>query len=437
MLINRKKVWQLSWPVILANFSIPLIGLTDTFIMGHMPSSQYLAAVALGGIVFNFVYAGFNFLRMGTTGIISQEYGKGNKDELLLGLIRPIIIAFFCGIILFYFKEIIFNVSDYFFQSSENVKQLYKNYLFVRMFGLPFGLFNLVMLGWFFGIQKTKFVMLQLFVINFLNIFFSYYFAVILDYGISGVAFGSVVSQVIGSFFSIILLFSAKILFNPSKTFFRDLFFIEKFLRIFFVSKDLFIRTMFLIFVQAFLIKKSGLIGVNELASIEILLVIFSVCSHTLDAFANSAEILVGHSIGSKKKEALKKSIAITSEMALFFSILISFTLMFFQKIIINSITDIIELRLLINDLWLLVIITPPISVFAFQFDGIFIGATLVREMRNSIIFSCIVFYIIIEFFLIDYISLTNLYFCFLLFLALRGVVLFLYLNRIYKLIER
>ena len=82
--------------------------------------------------------------------------------------------------------------------------------------------------------------------------------------------------------------------------------------------------------------------------------------------------------------------------MALFFSILISFTLMFFQKIIINSITDIIELRLLINDLWLLVIITPPISVFAFQFDGIFIGATLVREMRNSIIFSCIVFYIII-----------------------------------------
>ena len=119
MLINRKKVWQLSWPVILVNFSIPLIGLTDTFIMGHMPSSQYLAAVALGGIVFNFVYAGFNFLRMGTTGIISQEYGKGNKDELLLGLIRPIIIAFFCGIILFYFKEIIFNVSDYFFQSSE------------------------------------------------------------------------------------------------------------------------------------------------------------------------------------------------------------------------------------------------------------------------------------------------------------------------------
>ena len=437
MIINTKKVWQLSWPVILANFSIPLVGLTDTFIMGHMPSSKYLASVAIGGIIFNFVYAGFNFLRMGTTGIVSQEYGKKNKQEVLFGLLRPIIIAIICGITLNIFKEVIFDLSNYFFQLSQNIKELYKNYLFVRMVGLPFGLLNIVMLGWFFGIQKTKFVMLQLFIINISNIFFSYYFSVILDYGITGVAFGSVISQVIGSFFSIFLLFRIKTYLNVSKLDFSNLFLFKKVLRIFFISKDLFIRTIFLVFAQAFLIKKSGLIGVNELASMEILLVIFSVCSYSLDAFAHSAETLVGYSIGSKNRRSLKKSINITSEMALIFSLLISLILIFFEEIIIYSVTDIEKLRLLIQDLWFFVIITPPISVFAFQFDGIFIGATLVKEMRNSIVISCIFFYIIIEFVFGEFISLSNLYFCFLLFLIFRGVVLFLYFNKIYKLVGK
>ena len=98
MIINRKKIWELSWPIILANFSIPLVGLVDTLIMGHMPSSDFLAAVALGGIIFNFMYAGLNFLRMGTTGIIAQYHGQKNTEEIFLGLLRPIIIAIIIGI---------------------------------------------------------------------------------------------------------------------------------------------------------------------------------------------------------------------------------------------------------------------------------------------------------------------------------------------------
>ena len=101
MIINRKKIWELSWPIILANFSIPLVGLVDTLIMGHMPSSDYLAAVALGGIIFNFMYAGLNFLRMGTTGIIAQYHGQKNTEEIFLGLLRPIIIAIIIGITLY------------------------------------------------------------------------------------------------------------------------------------------------------------------------------------------------------------------------------------------------------------------------------------------------------------------------------------------------
>ena len=160
MIINRKKIWELSWPIILANFSIPLVGLVDTLIMGHMPSSDYLAAVALGGIIFNFMYAGLNFLRMGTTGIIAQYHGQKNTEEIFLGLLRPIIIAIIIGITLYICKNIIFEISNYFFNPSEKIMEFYKDYLFIRMIGLPFGLINIVFLGWYFGIQKTKFVMI-------------------------------------------------------------------------------------------------------------------------------------------------------------------------------------------------------------------------------------------------------------------------------------
>jgi len=106
MIINRKNIWSLSWPLIIANFTIPLVGLTDTVIMGHMPNSLYLAAIALGGIVFNFMYAGLNFLRMGTTGIVSQNFGASNFEEIFFSLLRPLFIAFIIGIILYFCKNL-------------------------------------------------------------------------------------------------------------------------------------------------------------------------------------------------------------------------------------------------------------------------------------------------------------------------------------------
>ena len=436
MIINRKKIWELSWPIILANFSIPIVGLVDTLIMGHMPSSDYLAAVALGGIIFNFMYAGLNFLRMGTTGIIAQYHGQKNTEEIFLGLLRPIIIAIIIGITLYICKNIIFEISNYFFNPSEKITEFYKDYLFIRMIGLPFGLINIVFLGWYFGIQKTKFVMIQLFIINFTNIIFSIYFAVYLNFGISGVAIGSFTSQICGFIISIYMYF---IIANPNdfkKFKLKTLIFTSTILRIFNISRDLFIRTMFLVFAKAFLIKKSSDLGINELASMEILLVLFSLCSYTIDAFAHSAETLVGNSIGSRNKKELKSSIYLTFEMAFLFSFFIAILLFFLRDLIISSITDIEPLRKIIQDLWILVIITPPISVLAFQYDGIFVGSTLVKEMRNSTVISCLIFYIIIEFLISDVINLKYLYSCFLIFLLLRGIILFLYNKRVYSLVD-
>ena len=436
MIINRKNIWSLSWPLIIANFTIPLVGLTDTIIMGHMPDSSYIAAIALGGIVFNFMYAGLNFLRMSTTGIVSQKLGSKDFDEILLSLLRPLLIAFLIGLILLLSKEFLFNLSVYFLTPDEKLKDLYKEYLFVRMIGLPAGLLNVVFLGWFFGMQQTRPIIIQLITINVVNVISSLYLAVILDYGIYGVALGSVLSQYSGLFLSIVVFsYSLKKLnletFDSKK--FKD---ISSFLKLFSISKDLFIRTMLMVSVQAYIIKKAGLIGVDELAAIEILLVIFSLSSYSLDAFAHSAESSIGVSIGSKNKKNIYKAIRITTELALFLSIIIGFVLYLSNYYLISIFTDIITLRDLTFGLWGLVVITPFIAMSAFQLDGIFIGATLAREMRNCTIFSSLIFFTILEYWFENNLDLKGLYTSFLLFLISRGVFLTIYLPRVFRLVK-
>ena len=435
MVINRKNIWSLSWPLIIANFTIPLVGLTDTVIMGHMPNSIYLAAIAIGGIVFNFMYAGLNFLRMGTTGIVSQYFGANNFEEIFFSLLRPLLLALIIGTILYYSKNFIFDMSMYFLTPDAALERYFKEYLFVRMIGLPAGLLNIVFLGWFFGMQKTKSVMVQLITINLVNTFASIYLAVILDYGIYGVAMGSVLAQFSGLLLSIIIFLNSFKEYNFNLIKLSQILSFKAFNNLFLISKNLFIRTMLLVFVQAYLIKKAGLIGVDELASMEILLVIFGLSSYTLDAFAHSAESTVGASIGSRNKENIYKSIRTTTELALGFSIFIGIILYFFNYYFLAIFTDLIVLREMIDNIWGLVVITPFVSMLAFQLDGIFIGATLAKEMRNCMILSTMIFCFILEFFFQNSLDLQKLYSCFLFFLILRGLFLTMYLNRVLKLV--
>ena len=436
MVINRKNIWSLSWPLIIANFTIPLVGLTDTVIMGHMPNSIYLAAIAIGGIVFNFMYAGLNFLRMGTTGIVSQYFGANNFEEIFFSLLRPLLLALIIGTTLYYSKNFIFDISMYFLTPDAALEKFFKEYLFVRMIGLPAGLLNIVFLGWFFGMQKTKSVMVQLITINLVNTFASIYLAVFLDYGIYGVAMGSVLAQYSGLLLSIIIFLNSFKQYNFNIIKLSKILSLKSFNDLFSIGKNLFIRTMLLVFVQAYLIKKAGLIGVDELASMEILLVIFGLSSYTLDAFAHSAESTVGASIGSRNKENIYKSIRTTTELAFCFSIFVGIILYVLNYYVLAIFTDLKILREMIDNVWGLVVITPFVSMLAFQLDGIFIGATLAKEMRNCMILSSIIFCFILEIFFQNSLDLQKLYSCFLFFLILRGLFLTMYLNRVFKLVR-
>ena len=224
MTVNRKTIWQLSWPLILANFTIPLVSLVDTIIMGHMPDSIFIASIAIGGIIFNFIYAGLNFLRMSTTGLVAQISGKDDVNESLFYLIRPLILSLILGITIIFSKEILFKISLYFFEPSDKLVPFYKDYLFTRIYGIIPGLMNMVFLGWFLGNQKSKFVLTQVIIINILNIIASFYFAIILELNTHGIALGSVTGQLGGLTISILLLlnytkFKKKYIFKLSKNF--------------------------------------------------------------------------------------------------------------------------------------------------------------------------------------------------------------------------
>ena len=434
MIINRQIIWSLSWPIIIANLTIPLVGLTDTIIMGHMPNSKFIAAIALGGLIFNFIYAGLNFFRMGTTGIIAQNLGKKDSTELILGLFRPLILCVVIGLIIITFKEFIFHLSIQLLNPETSIVIYLKQYFYIRIYGILFGLINIVFLGWFFGLQKSKSIMIQIIIINVSNIIFSIYFSVILNMGIAGVALGSILAQISGFIISIIIFFQHYKKLNFRISILTDLIKVKPLLKLFNISKDLFIRTISLIIVKIYLFKKAILIGVDELATLEILIVIFSLSSSVLDAFAHTAETTVGNFIGSKNSHGLIRSIIYSTEIAIIFSILISLMLFIFQGQIIVFITNIENLKTLLNNIWVLVVLTPLISVLAFQFDGIFIGATLAKEMRNSMILSGVIFYILIEYILKNRLNIYDLYICFLFFLFSRGIILSLSIKKVFKL---
>ena len=217
-----KAIWKISWPIMIANLAIPIVTATDTAVMGRENSSTFIAAIALGGIVFNIVYFSLNFLRMSTTGLVSQEKGKENKDGIKSIISLSLSIAILIGILLIFLVNPIINLSKFFISGSNLSEMLMSEYIFYRSFAAPATLMNMVLLGVFIGIGSTKSAMVQLIFISLLNAFLSIVFVIIFNLSVMGVALGTVFAQWAGWFLSVFILknliynenFNIKSLFN-------------------------------------------------------------------------------------------------------------------------------------------------------------------------------------------------------------------------------
>ena len=419
----NKQILSLAIPNILTNLSVPLLSSVDTAVVGHLDQVYYLGAIAIGSMIFNFIYWGFGFLRMGTTGLTSQAFGQKNEKEISSNLFRSLIFAIAAGIALILSQFVIEQFAFYIINASAEVEKYAKEYFYIRIYAAPATLAIYVFHGWFLGLQNARYPMIILITVNVLNIIFNLLFIYQFDMKSEGVALGTVVAQYSGLLISIFLFSRSyrKYLRYFALTNILD---VGKMKRFFKVNSDIFIRTLALVFVFSFFTAESAIYGDNILAANTILLQLWIILAYSVDGFAFAAESLVGKFIGAKDKLNLILSIkyifAWGIGLGLFFTILFAF----WGDQIISLYTNNETVVSLALSFLFWAVISQLINSVSFIWDGIFIGATATSAMRNSMLLSTLIVFLPTYFILKDSIGNNSLWLALVFFMFARAIFL-------------
>lgn len=369
--------------------------MVDTAIMGHL-SQSHLGAIAIGTQIFNLIYWNFGFLRMGTSGFTAQAYGARRLDEAVRIFIRAFAVALMIAAVLILLQYPIALLSELIFKSSPSVLSLALSYFFVRIWAAPATLGLYAIKGWFIGMQNSKLPMWIAILINIVNIICSLLFVVVLHWDIRGVALGTVIAQYSGlavGLFFVSLRYGKLFRARLSLQFIRDALQWRQMKDFFSVNGDIFLRTICLATVFTFITAQSGRISDSILAVDALLLQFFTLFSYIMDGFAYAGESLVGRYIGAQDRRSLLSSvrhlIAWGLGLTLLFTVLYAafgqqFLLIFSDKQDVISATK-------SYFFWTLII--PVCGFSAFLFDGIFIGATASRTMRNTMFIATLAFF--------------------------------------------
>ena len=430
--ITKSYLFKLSIPIFFSNIAIPLVGLVDTGLMGHLSSGKFLAAISIATSVITMIFWSFGFLRMGTVGLVAQSLGKDDWNEITLIFLRNLIIAFLIGFFLMTLKSPILFLIEHFFKTSQETQLLINKYISIRLLSAPAELILYVLVGLFLGLQKTKIVSLVVSIFCIGNIILSSIFVIHLNLEITGAAAGTVISAYITiGIFLFFTYFQLKNKFSGILTT-SKIFSIGKIFRLFNINFDIFIRTFFLTFSFLWVTYQSAKLGENYLAANTILMQFIMLASFLLDAYAFSTEAVIGYTVGKKSEKSFLQAVRNSFQLSIFSGLIISIIYLFSFKIIVSELTNLDYLRFLILDYFFWIVIIPPIASVCYQFDGIFIGVSQTAEMRNGMIISVFLF-ISSSLFLVDNFGNHGLWLSLLFFMIMRSITLNYYFNRILK----
>lgn len=417
----NKSIIKLAIPNIISNITIPLLGLVDMILMGHLGSASYIGAIALGGTIFSVLYSFFSFLRAGTTGFTAQAYGNDDSNEIIYSLYRSICIGIPIIVLILSLQIPIAKISTLLLEGSDDVKALAIKYFYIRIWAAPANIMLYCLNGWFVGMQNTKIPMFIAILINVMNIIASYVLVMILNQNVNGVAWGTVLAQYSGLLLAIILLI-AKYKSHFVKIDFKILFNIDKIKRFFKVNGDFMIRSFLLIISIAIFTNKSAELGDNTLAVNMIILQSFYIFSYFTDGFAYAGEALVGKFVGANDSNNLIK--VIKHLLAWGFAISIPFTILYaiFPSAFVRIISENPDILTEVKPYYIYMIIIPLITFTAFIWDGIYIGATASKAIRNTMIISTIFIFIPSLYILMPALNNHGLWISFLLFMTARGI---------------
>ena len=389
-----KNTLKIAIPLIISNITIPLVGFVDNVMMGHLGSMVYLGAIGVGSIIISYILFSFGFIKSLTTGFVSQHTGSSNTKELLLSLSHLLLISSFISFLIIFFRDQIIIFSLNFMNASSEVNINSKIYLDYRIWSIPAIFLRDILIGYYIGVQKIKAAIIISITVNLLNIILDYYFIYILNYSIEGVAIASLISEYSVVFFILYAIKNENIFKNTNLKIHEifDWLMIKKKIL---VNMNMFLRSFILMTIFIYFMKVGASYGDSILAANAILLNFFFLFSYGIDGFAHSSEVLVGNSIGKKNNILLKQSIYSTGKFSLILASIYLIILNVFDLLIIQCITnlDVIHTIVLSNITYLYLIFIS--ATVAFWLDGVFIGSLKVTLLRNIMIISGILFFIV------------------------------------------
>jgi len=382
----NKEILRLAIPNIASNISIPLLSAVDTYLMGQIPDPKYLGAIALGSAIFNFVFWSLGFLRMGTTGMTAQAFGQDDQKKIMALLVQGLVVAVLLAVALLLFQKPFLSFSLWALGGSEGVHELAGTYFNIRIWAIPAALIMLVMNGWFFGMQNTVIPLIVTILVNLCNIFFNLLFVRQMGMNADGVAMGTLIAQYIGLVATVILFFYRYRHLIPKWEDIKERFDKSNFNQFFTVNRDIFIRTICLVFVFTFFSSISARSGDVVLSANQILLLFLTMISYAIDGFAHAAESLVGKYTGSKQTDSKWRSVRYSFYWGGGFALLFLLFFVVFGRWMIGVFAENEAVQAVANDYLPWLCLMPIVASAAYIWDGIYIGATAVKPMRNSMV---------------------------------------------------
>lgn len=441
MTLRYRDILHKAWPVILANAAVPLLGLSDTAVIGNVGSLGDLGAIAFGSVIFSFVYWGFGFLRMGTTGFVAQAVGARDEAEVRTAFLRAMLMAIVIGLLLVVLQSPIATVSLNLLQGSAAVENMTRDYIAARIWGAPAALVLFAISGCLIGLGMNKTLLVLQLVLNSLNIILDILFAGVWGMGAQGIGLGTAIAEWTAVLLGLALLYrvlksrwtganvfcstsgTAEVPFVPVANL-RDK---TRWRQTLTANSDIMIRTLLLVASFAWFVRHSALFGDDALAANHILLQLISFSAFFLDAFAYVAEAQVGEAAGGKDVAAFDDAVRKTSQLSAISAIVLASVILFAGNNIVPMLSQHHEVIVAAASSMPFAALYVLLAFAAFQLDGIFIGTTRTREMRNASIVSALAFFVV-SLPMMSYWQLTGLWLSFILFVTLRAVCLGWYL---------
>jgi MATE family multidrug resistance protein len=423
------KIWQIAWPAILSNISVPLLGLVDTAILGHLDSTRYLGAVAIGTSILSFLYWGFGFLRMGTTGMVARASGAGDDARELLIVLQSCALAGVLSAAVIASHRSWLAAGIALMEPGPELAPLAIEYVQIRVYGAPAVLLTYTILGWFIGRQNTRWPMIILLFTNILNMALDVLFIVILDWRSAGAAWATLGAEYAG-FLLAAAVAARRLGWLSLARVAPDLKRLSAYRELLASNRDLFVRTICLLFGFAFFTAMSTRLGESTLAANSIMLNLLMLAAYGLDGFAYAAEGLSGNAAGGSDMARFQRSVAACWHWSLWTAIIISAAFVSAAPLIYPLFTShqaVLQL-LHIYHPWL--VLMPLVAAPSYLLDGVFIGAARTRYMMYSMLISLGLVYLPL-WYLMRELGNHGLWLSFVAFNGARGVTLWYYFRRL------